>query len=230
MADFSDAETEWAPMQGFDGLPIPGVPPAAQPQALQRPAPPQLPPAPDPRHAPGPIIDRPAVERSPYNYAIEPGLPLAAQSGYGADVATVPATPPETSHSLGLTLLLVAVGGGVGLKLGGGMGGVAGTLYGGALANAIRAARCVTHGTGDGDKEALRSSTWALVGAGIASYLVYRESQKKKPARRNADEDETETDPEPNADSESDADDEPEDEPESESDSESDSDGEETDE
>jgi len=204
MADSFDSDADWTPTGGFDGLPIPGLPPSAQPQALARVAPPQLPAAQVPPVAPmeRPIYTRPAVERSVENYTLEPGVQIAAQPGFsfGSEAAPVAAAPPETSHSLGLALLLVTVGAGVGLKLGGAMGGVAGGLYGGSLVNAIRAARCVTHGVPDSDKEAMRSGTWALVGAGLASYLVYMESKKKKPARARANaeaaQDEPETEPE----------------------------------
>ncbi len=204
MAD-SFEETDWTPTQGFDGLPIPGVPPSAQPQALARATAPQLPAG--PQRTERPIYTRPAVERSLENYTLEPGVQVSAQPGFGIEPAPA-AAPPETSHSLGLALLLVTVGAGVGLKFGGTMGGVAGGLYGGSLVNAIRAARCVTHGTGDSDKEALRSGTWALVGAGLASYLVYLESKKKHPAHRNAEVAGDGAEVEPNADAEPETDDE----------------------
>jgi hypothetical protein len=168
---------------------------------LARTGPPQLPAAQAPSPGPieRPIYTRPAVERSLENYTLEPGVQLATQPSLGFGIETAApaaAPPPETSHSLGLALLLVTVGAGVGLKLGGAMGGVAGGLYGGSLVNAIRAARCVTHGVPDSDKEAMRSGTWALVGAGLASYLVYMESKKKKPARARANAEAAQDEPE----------------------------------
>lgn len=213
-ASFPDTE-EWTPVEGFDGLPIPGVPPSAQPGMQRSPA--LLPAHGGPRP-----VDRPAVERTPQNLSFEPGA-IAVTEPYfgpslGADAATpAPVVAPENGHSLGLALLLVTVGAGVGLKVGGTMGGVSGGLFGGAAVNAFRAARCVTLGTAEADKEALVSGTWAILTAALGGYLAYQE-HKKAPvaAKRNKSEQHAAEEDEPE---ESDEDEpEPEDEPEEEED------------
>jgi hypothetical protein len=184
MLDASFPEDEWTPIEGFDGLPIPGLPPSAQPgmqrsQPAVQPAPLML-----PAHGGQRPLERPAVERSAHNYSVEPAAIAQTEPYFGPSLGAdpAPAVPvvTENGHSLGLALLLVTVGTGVGLKLGGTMGGVSGGLFGGAAVNAIRAARCVTKGTPEADKEALVSGTWALIAAGLGGFLTYKEQQGKK--------------------------------------------------
>jgi hypothetical protein len=99
--------------------------------------------------------------------------PAAAAHGLGAAV-------PENGHTLGLALLLVGVGSAIGVKYGGLFGGTAGAVYGGSAVNAIRAARSVTLGTPDADKEAMVSATYAVIGASFATWLIWKSSQRKK--------------------------------------------------
>ncbi len=203
---FSDSEAEWTPPQGLDGLPIPGAPPVSQPKGPGSMGSEIVPYAGSTTKSDRYTTAGSSVVRSPDNHSLEPGVLANADPSYGfsgamgSDVASAPslitstarvaeAPPSENSHSLGLALLLVSVGTGVGLKFGGTMGGVAGGLFGGVAVNALRAARCVTKGTAESDKEAVRSGTWALLGAALAGWLVYNEQKKAKLAHRNADED-----------------------------------------
>lgn len=98
--------------------------------------------------------------------------------GLGVDATTAP------SQSLGLTLLAVGLGAAVGVVYGGAMGGVAGGLYGGAIVNGARAINRAMNGDQTDDKEALISGTCSVVGAGIATYLVYRIANKEQPKER----------------------------------------------
>ena len=82
--------------------------------------------------------------------------------------------PTRTSAALGLSLLLVGVGAAVGAKYRGMFGGIAGGLYGGALINGIRAVRSLTDGAPASDSEAAISGTYALLGAGVATYVLYQ--------------------------------------------------------
>jgi hypothetical protein len=100
---------------------------------------------------------------------------------FGVDPsAAEPQRPPEripqdNAHTLGLGLLLVGVGSAIGAKYGGGMfGGLSGGLYGGSIMNLARAARAVTIGTPEADREAVVSGTYAVLGGALASYLLYR--------------------------------------------------------
>jgi hypothetical protein len=82
--------------------------------------------------------------------------------------------PARTSTMLGVALLAVGVGGVVGAKVGGLFGGLAGVLYGGASVNAIRAMRSLVDGSSESDQEAAVSGTFAVLGAGVATYVLYR--------------------------------------------------------
>lgn len=78
-------------------------------------------------------------------------------------------------HMLGFSLLLPAVGTVLGAKYGGGAyGAFGGGILGGSLLNGYRAAKNVTQGTRDGDKEALISGTYFLLGLVGAGYLFYK--------------------------------------------------------
>jgi hypothetical protein len=181
---------------GFGGVPAFGAPPALGPA----PAPPRAMPTavrPPPIAQADPVPLRPA---SPMTYA--------GYGGFGADAPPAPAPPPatplENGHTLGLAILASGVGGAVGAKYGGLFGGAAGVLYGGALTNLIRAARSVVRGTPEADKEAAISATWAVISAGIATYIWVKSPGMKMRSARNPDdeddeggEDEPDEDPEP---------------------------------
>lgn len=105
---------------------------------------------------------------------------------------------PGSSHMLGIALGAVAVGAVVGWKYAGLLGGLAGGLLGGAAVNGFRAAKSITEGTSDADKEAAVSGTYAVAGAGAAIYLLYRATSKKAEAfvKNGSDEPEEEDDEE----------------------------------
>lgn len=107
------------------------------------------------------------------------------------------ATEPG-SHMLGIALGAVAIGAVVGWKYAGPLGGLAGGLLGGAAVNGFRAAKSITHGTPDSDKEAAVSGTYAVAGAGAAIYLLYRATNTKASAflKNGSDEPEEEDDEE----------------------------------
>jgi hypothetical protein len=83
-------------------------------------------------------------------------------------------TPVEDGHTLGLAILLTGIGSALGVVYGGVFGGIGGGLVGGSIVNGIRAWRNVKKGTSDGDREAIVSGTYAVLGAGAAVYLLYK--------------------------------------------------------
>jgi len=88
--------------------------------------------------------------------------------------------PSRASAALGLSLLLVGTGAAIGAKYRGMFGGIAGGLYAGAMVNAIRAVRSLTDGQAESDKEAAISGTYSLLGAGVATYVLYQTREKKQ--------------------------------------------------
>lgn len=82
---------------------------------------------------------------------------------------------------LGAAFVLVGVGAAVGAVRGGLFGSIAGGLYGGAAVNAVRAAKSAK----SDPKEALLSGTFAMIGGGIATWLLWKDSHtspSRKPA------------------------------------------------
>lgn len=71
---------------------------------------------------------------------------------------------------LGAAFVIVGVGSAVGASRGGLFGSLAGGLYGGAVVNTVRAVRVMKSDS----KEAVLSGTFAIVGAGIATYLLWK--------------------------------------------------------
>jgi hypothetical protein len=136
-----------------------------------------------------------------------PGGPVNHQ-GYGDDSTPAPGAPveapaPTSSGMLGTALLLVVGGGVVGWKYGGGVfGALAGALAGGALINGYRAAKNVTQGLPDTDREAAVSATYAVVGGGAALFLLYQAKKDGRRHKKNAsskdDDDDDQDDAEPN--------------------------------
>jgi hypothetical protein len=150
-----------------------------QPVAPQLPGP-GMPLAPHPMDLPASLVDTSGSTSTP-NLPLPPAPPgiapepgTAPVHGLGANLV------PENGHTLGLALLLVGVGSAIGVKYGGVFGGVAGAVYGGSTVNAIRAGRAVVQGTPEADKEAMVSATYAVIGAGFATWLVWKSTQRKK--------------------------------------------------
>jgi hypothetical protein len=173
-ADAFDAWSPWLATPPTPGLPPPGpLLPPATPQPMR---PPGLSPGAAAEH-PAPLVDlRNSSPLAPPG-ALPPAAPAAVSGALGVVPATGP-VPAENGHTLGLALLLVGIGSAVGVKYGGLFGGAAGAMYGGSAVNAIRAARCVIQGTPQADKEAAVSATYAVLGAAVASYLVWQTSKK----------------------------------------------------
>ncbi len=116
----------------------------------------------------------------------QPMGPMQPSEGMGADVA------PSGSNMLGVSLLLIGAGAAVGGTYGGLIGAGAGMLIAGAAVNAVRAVKNVTQGTPEADREAAISGTFAVAGAGLAFYLLYR--SRKDAATPNGEDDDEDDD------------------------------------
>lgn len=111
----------------------------------------------------------------------EQGGPLPiGYAGYGPAMGDDRPVPVENGHTLGLALLMSGVGSLVGLHYGGLYGGAAGVLYGGATVNAVRAGRNLLAGTPEADHEAAVSGTYAVLCAGLASWILWRTLPQRK--------------------------------------------------
>lgn len=115
---------------------------------------------------------------APLKDDLPPGLMGAAampdarrrgKSGLGMDEAQ--ATADRTL--LGAALVLVGVGAAIGASKGTMFTSIAGGLYGGAVINAWRAARVAKTDR----KEAIISGTFAIIGGGIATWLLWRQKE-----------------------------------------------------
>ena len=100
------------------------------------------------------------------------GQPLMRAMG---EAPVAPAAPTPDTSSLGVVLLAVAAGSVLGgMFAGGAVGAVGGALVGAAAANAFKAVRGVTQGDEASDREAVTNGTYALGGAAIGIYLLYK--------------------------------------------------------
>lgn len=77
----------------------------------------------------------------------------------------------QARGTLGYTVIAAAGGAAVGLYYGGTWGALAGSLFGGAVVSAYRAAKHVKDGTADSDKEAITSGTYAVGAAAIGGVI-----------------------------------------------------------
>lgn len=84
----------------------------------------------------------------------------------------------EPAHTLGLSVLAVAVGAVAGVRYGGLYGGVAGSLFAGAAVNAYRAFVHFKEGTEESDQEAKISGTYA-VGAAVLGAVLWTKLASK---------------------------------------------------
>lgn len=136
-------------------------------------------------HGP-PVIqpNRPMPPPPPGGYRGRPGHWPILQSSteeYGVPIGSRQADqfigfgnpdPEPAAHTLGISLLILSAGSFIGFKLGGHMGSVAGSLYGGATLNFIRSARYAIKNTNpENKKEAQLSAGYGLLTAGIATYI-----------------------------------------------------------
>ncbi len=88
----------------------------------------------------------------------------------------------EEGHMLGISTVTVATAAVIGLRFGGTYGGIAGSLFGGAAINALRAIRHSMQGTPDGDREAMVSGTYTVVAAALGGYLTWQGMKAKRSA------------------------------------------------
>ncbi len=89
-----------------------------------------------------------------------------------------PAVPQAGSNMLGLAALLVPVGAYGGYKLWGWKGGIAGSLFGGATVNVIRA---ILAATGEDKGLAVEAATYALIGSCVGLAVVADVQKGKEP-------------------------------------------------
>lgn len=101
-------------------------------------------------------------------------------------------TNPEAvvrGHMLGFSTIATGLGMLLGVRLGGGYGAVAGSLFAGSAVNAYRAAIYGKQGTAAGRKEAVISGTYAVIAAGIGGYVLYKFKPKAPQMKQNRRED-----------------------------------------
>lgn len=136
-------------------------------------------------------VASPRAPRAPAparNYVVGESVPIQSHDLAPVERVYVPAMGPrpgrqkafgldsQSESSLaGAAILVVGLGGALGASKWGLRGGAAGSLAGGSLVNAYRASKASSAGD---TKEALVSLTYAVVGAGVAAWLVL--SNKKK--------------------------------------------------
>ncbi len=113
-----------------------------------------------------------------------PGVPMHAQA-----VGQVPymAGQHEQAHTLGLSVLALAVGLTVGAKQGGLPGAFAGSLFAGAAVNAFRAFSHYKQGTPAGDKEGRISVTYGALALGSGGALWWKYVAKRDKLAANPD-------------------------------------------
>lgn len=115
-----------------------------------------------------------AVEAAPASPGPMP-MPLPVPQPFPQTVAPSITIETETrGHMLGVTTLASGLGMLLGVRLGGGYGAVAGSLFAGAAVNAFRAATFVKRGGPQAKREAAISGTYALLAAGLGGYVVYK--------------------------------------------------------
>lgn len=147
-----------------------------------------------PQYDPGP--SRAPMDAAPAAPAPQVSLPMG--SGGPAPARSVPVSAPQYlvhgappplgpvdpgGHLLGVSTLLVGVGGLLGIRFGGLYGGVAGSLFGGAAVNAYRAVTFGLQGTPEADREMVVSGTYALLVAAVGGYVTWKIDGKAKGAK-----------------------------------------------
>ena len=81
---------------------------------------------------------------------------------------------------LGISTVTVATATVIGTRFGGLYGAIAGSLFGGAGLNAMRAIKHAMAGTPEGDREALVSGTYTVVAASLGGYLTWQGIKAKR--------------------------------------------------
>lgn len=177
--DYGDIPGAFAPPT-MDPPPMPMPDPSA-PRVLP-PAPRALPPAPayapPPRPAPPALadVDPFQIPVAPPRFSL-PQLPVIVDSELQTQ-----------GKMLGFSTIATAIGMLVGVRLGGGYGAVAGSLFAGSAVNAYRASIYAARGNEAGRKEAVLSGTYAVLAAGLGGAVLWytrgeRASSAMKPNR-----------------------------------------------
>jgi hypothetical protein len=115
---------------------------------------------------------QPSFAGAPFPRPYDPRAQLAQDS---------PAYPPLSGHVLGVVTVAVGTGAAAGVYYGGPFGGVAGSLFGGALANLYKAVTAYKSGTPEGDAEAKVSATYAVIAAAVGGWVAYRFAKPRTP-------------------------------------------------
>lgn len=126
---------------------------------------------------PNTILDK-EVERRPAPPPEYTPSELPAHAPIRLHQAMGQLSPEQNMHMLGLATVAVPVGVFTGFRYGGMYGGVAGALLAGAVVNGLRTLKLT--GTPDSNNEAVISGTYALLGAALGGYLLWRGVKGKK--------------------------------------------------
>jgi hypothetical protein len=108
-------------------------------------------------------------------------VPNAPMDGYQAQWLEPEKTDTQSAmRSAGITALVVAAAGGIGLALGGGWGAVSGVLASGAVFNTYRAQKDFTSEDASKKHEAMVSTVFAVVGLAAGGYAGYKAYTSRK--------------------------------------------------
>ncbi len=114
------------------------------------------------------------------------GAPSAQFRAPHAQLAEEPAfKQPISGHVLGVVTIAVGIGVAAGIYYGGPFGAVAGSLFGGSVANAYKAVTAYKSGTPDGDAEAKVSATYAILAAALGGWVAYKFAKPRTGYERN---------------------------------------------
>lgn len=116
--------------------------------------------------ASGDYSSAPTIVRAP-----DPPMDLPPVMGMPPMLPAVGHIPPEHAHTLGVSVVSVAVGTVLGARYGGIYGGLAGGLFAGAAVNAYRAMTHFKQGSAESDREAKVSGTYAVGAAAIGAVI-----------------------------------------------------------
>lgn len=133
----------------------------------------------EPQHVPPPV-HAPAMRSLAAAESAAPMPPapppqLVVPQPFPPTVAPAMTVEAQTrGHMLGVTTIASGLGMLLGVRLGGGYGAVAGSLFAGAVVNAYRAATYARRGGPSGKREAAISGTYAVIAAGLGGYVIYK--------------------------------------------------------
>jgi hypothetical protein len=139
----------------------------------------------DPRLPFAPAAEWPIPSMPAFAGAPSPGFPPSRVPLSQEPVATT----PLSGHVLGVVTLSVGIGAAAGVYYGGPFGAVAGSLFGGALANAYKAVSAYKSGSPEGDAEAKVSATYSIIAAALGGWVAYKFARPRSGYERNPDPD-----------------------------------------